>query len=384
MTQNGSTSAQRPAIEPPLAVLLELTHRCPLKCPYCSNPLALDRASEELDTATWKRVIGEAASVGALQAHFSGGEPMARPDLPELVRHARAVGLYTNLITSAVLLDDRRMAELADAGLDHVQISLQGSESRIADRVAGLTGAHEKKLAAAKRVRAAGLALTLNAVMHRQNMHQLEDVIELAVAAGAQRLEVAHVQYYGWALENRAALIPTRDQLMEATRIVEAARTRHGDHLTIDYVIPDYYAARPKACMGGWARRFLNVTPSGKVLPCHAAETMTHLTFERVTERSLAEIWANSPAFEAYRGTDWMPEPCQSCSRAEIDWGGCRCQALALTGDAAATDPACALSPHHAEMVALAEAESGQPTDDFVYRTLSQSAGRRETVTSDA
>jgi pyrroloquinoline quinone biosynthesis protein E len=374
----------RPAVEPPLAVLLELTHRCPLKCPYCSNPVALERAREELDTATWQRVIDEAAELGALQVHFSGGEPMARSDLPALVRHARAAGHYTNLITSAVLLDKRRMSELAEAGLDHVQISLQGADSGIADRVAGLAGAHEKKLAAASLVREAGLALTLNAVMHRQNLHQLDAVIDLAVAAGAQRLEVAHVQYYGWALENRAALMPTRAQLAAATRTVEAARARHKG-LTIDYVVPDYYAARPKACMGGWARRFLNVTPSGKVLPCHAAETMTHLNFERVTERSLAEIWAGSPAFEAYRGTAWMPEPCQGCSRAEIDWGGCRCQALALTGDAAATDPACALSPQHAEMVALAEAESGREVDAFAYRTLSHRAPRRrETVTSDA
>ncbi|MCF3948815.1 pyrroloquinoline quinone biosynthesis protein PqqE [Acidiphilium sp. AL] len=358
-------------LEPPLAMLMELTHRCPLKCPYCSNPLALDRARDELDTATWKRVISEAASLGVLQVHFSGGEPMVRNDLPDLVRHARAEGLYTNLITSAVLLNASRMAVLAEAGLDHVQISFQGAEQKIADHVAGFRDAHAKKLAAVRRVREAGLALTLNAVMHRQNLRQLTEMIGLAVEVGAQRIEIAHVQYYGWALKNRAALIPTRAQLAEATAIVEAARTRLAGKLTIDYVVPDYYASRPKACMGGWARRFFNITPSGKMLPCHAAESLTHLIFERVTERGVADIWASSPAFEAYRGTAWMAPPCQGCARAEIDWGGCRCQALALAGDAAATDPACGLSPHHEAMVALAEAESAAGIEEFAYRMIS-------------
>jgi pyrroloquinoline quinone biosynthesis protein E len=358
-------------LAPPLAMLMELTHRCPLKCPYCSNPLALDRARDELDTASWKRVITEAAGIGILQAHFSGGEPMVRSDLPELVRHARAEGLYTNLITSAVLLNQARMAELAEAGLDHVQISFQGADAAVADHVAGFRDAHVKKLAAARLVREAGLALTLNAVVHRQNLHQLSAMIDLAVAAGAQRIEVAHVQYYGWALKNRAALIPTRAQLDEATRIVTAARASLAGTLTIDYVVPDYYAARPKACMGGWARQFFNITPSGKMLPCHAAETIPGLVFERVTERSVGEIWANSTAFQKYRGTDWMAPPCKGCARAEIDWGGCRCQALALTGDAGATDPACGLSPDHAMMAALAIAESGEAIDDFAYRIIS-------------
>lgn len=356
---------------PPLAMLMELTHRCPLKCPYCSNPLALDRAGSELDTATWQRVITEAAAIGVLQGHFSGGEPMVRRDLPDLIRHARAQGLYTNLITSAVLLDERSMAQLVQAGLDHVQISFQGADAAIADHVAGLRHAHQKKLKAAKLVREAGLALTLNAVVHRQNLHQLPEMIDLAVESGAQRIEVAHVQYYGWALKNRAALIPTRAQLDEATNIVNQARTRLAGSLTIDYVVPDYYASRPKACMGGWARQFFNITPSGKMLPCHAAETLPNLTFERVTERSVGDIWQNSPSFEAYRGTDWMAPPCKGCARAEIDWGGCRCQALALTGDAAATDPACGLSPNHAMMSELAIAESTAATDEFAYRVIS-------------
>ncbi|MDD2861928.1 MAG: pyrroloquinoline quinone biosynthesis protein PqqE, partial [Acidiphilium sp.] len=266
-------------LPPPLAMLMELTHRCPLKCPYCSNPLGLDRARDELDTATWQRVISEAAGIGILQAHFSGGEPMVRQDLPDLIRHARTEGLYTNLITSAVLLDQRRMTALAEAGLDHVQISFQGAEPDMADRIAGLDRAHEKKLAAARLVREAGLALTINAVVHRQNLDQLPAMLDLAIATGAQRIEVAHVQYYGWALKNRAALIPTRTQLDEATRIVEDARRRLAGQLVIDYVVPDYYASRPKACMGGWARQFFNITPSGKMLPCHAAETLD-LPFE--------------------------------------------------------------------------------------------------------
>ncbi|MHB1303296.1 MAG: pyrroloquinoline quinone biosynthesis protein PqqE [Acidiphilium sp.] len=369
IVQTETRAAARPAA--PLAMLMELTHRCPLKCPYCSNPLALDRARDELDTATWKRVISEAAALGALQAHFSGGEPMVRDDLPELVCHARDEGLYTNLITSAVLLNETRMAVLAEAGLDHVQVSFQGAESSVADHVAGFRNAHQKKLAAAKLVREAGLALTVNAVMHRRNLHQLPAMLDLAVEAGAQRIEVAHVQYYGWALKNRAALIPTRAQLDEATRIVEAARARLAGVLTIDYVVPDYYASRPKACMGGWARRFFNITPSGKVLPCHAAETIAHLDFESVKDRPLAEIWNDSPAFNAYRGTEWMTGPCKGCTRAEIDWGGCRCQALALAGDAAATDPACGLSPLHGMMTGLAAAESAAGDDAFAYRLIS-------------
>ncbi len=357
-------------LAPPLAVLLELTHRCPLRCPYCSNPLELERARGELATGQWTRVLDEAAAMGVLQVHFSGGEPTARTDLEALVAHAAGRGLYTNLITSAVLLDRARIAALAAAGLDHVQISFQDSEAAGADRIGGYPGGHAKKLAAAREVKAAGLALTLNAVMHRQNLHHLPEMIELALDLGAGRLEVAHVQYYGWGLANRAALIPTRTQLEAATATVEAARVRHKGRLVIDYVVPDYYARRPKACMGGWARQFLNISPSGKVLPCHAAESIPGLSFENVAQRPLAAIWAQSEAFQRFRGTGWMPEPCRSCARAEIDWGGCRCQAFALAGDAALTDPACALSPHHGAVLALAEAESEAGREAFVYRQI--------------
>ena len=357
-------------LEPPLALLAELTHRCPLQCPYCSNPLALERPGRELDTAAWQRVLDEAAALGVLQVHFSGGEPTARRDLDALIAHAAKRGLYSNLITSGVLIDRARAEAMAAAGLDHVQISIQGYATGSADRVAGYRGAQEKKRAAAAHVRAAGLPLTINAVMHRHNLGELEAVIALAVELGAGRLEVAHVQYYGWGLENRAALMPTRAQLERATEVVTAARERLKGVLTIDYVVPDYYARRPKACMGGWGRRFLNVSPSGRVLPCHAAETIPDMHFESVADRPLAEIWRDSAAFRRFRGTAWMPEPCRSCDRREIDWGGCRCQALALAGDAAATDPACALSPHHAALVAAAERESAAPAPDFVYRRM--------------
>jgi pyrroloquinoline quinone biosynthesis protein E len=358
-----------PEPEPPMALLAELTHRCPLQCPYCSNPLELDRARSELDTATWCRIIDEAAALGALQVHFSGGEPTARRDLEDLVRHAAKAGLYTNLITSAVMLDEARVAALVEVGLDHVQISFQDIDDAEGDRVAGYRGAQRLKRRAAALVRAAGLPLTVNAVVHRQNLARLPAMIELAVELGAGRLEVAHVQYYGWALENRAALLPTRAQLEEATRVVDEARLRLKGRLLIDYVIPDYHAALPKACMGGWGRRFFNVTPSGKVLPCHAAETLPGFAFPSVKEASLAEIWRHSDAFNRFRGTAWMPEPCRSCERREIDWGGCRCQAFALTGDAAATDPVCWRSPDRAALE-MAVRETGAAPPDFVYRRI--------------
>jgi pyrroloquinoline quinone biosynthesis protein E len=361
------TSTSGAEIEPPLALLAELTHRCPLRCPYCSNPRELARASAELDTACWGRVFTEAAELGVLQVHFSGGEPLVRRDLVELVGDAAKAGLYVNLITSGIRLDGDRIARLVDAGLEHVQLSLQDSNSASGDRIAGLAGAQQAKHQVAGVVREAGLPLTVNAVVHRQNLEHLEDIIDLAVTLGADRLEVAHVQYYGWALTNRAALLPSREQLDGATATVEAARARLVGQLIIDYVPPDYHAHRPKACMGGWGRRFLNVTPSGKVLPCHAAETLPGLRFPTVGEASLTDIWYHSAAFARFRGTAWMAEPCRSCERREIDWGGCRCQSFALTGDAARTDPACELSADHLLLAdARREAEGAAP--DFVYR----------------
>ena len=355
------------APDPPLALLAELTHRCPLACPYCSNPLALSRASAELDTPTWKRVLGEAAGLGVLQVHFSGGEPLARRDLVELVAYAAEVGLYSNLITSGIGLEADRLRAFVAAGLEHVQLSIQDADTASGDRIAGLTGAQEAKSRAARLVQEAGLPLTMNAVVHRQNLDRLGETIELAVALGADRLEIAHVQYYGWALRNRGALLPSRDQLDAATATVETARARLQGVIVIDYVLPDYFAHRPKACMGGWGRRFLNISPTGKVLPCHAAETLPGLCFPNVAEANLLEIWYRSPAFERFRGTDWMPEPCRSCDRREIDWGGCRCQAFALTGDGGRTDPACALSPDH-ELLVAARDDAEATTSGLVYR----------------
>jgi PqqA peptide cyclase len=357
-------------LEPPLAVLAELTHRCPLQCPYCSNPVQLHAARDELSTSDWQQAIDQAAALGVLQIHFSGGEPMVRRDLETLVAHARTRGLYSNLITSGVLGDGDRLKALAQSGLDHVQLSFQDTDIQSAERIGNYPGAQAKKLAFARDVRAAGLPLTVNAVVHRQNLDRLEAMIDLALALEAGRLEIAHVQYYGWALKNRAALMPTRVQVEAATRIVEEARQRLARRLIIDYVVPDYFARRPKACMGGWGRRFMNIAPDGRVLPCHAAETIPGMVFDNVKDRSLADIWRSSSAFEKYRGTAWMAEPCQSCERREIDWGGCRCQALAITGEAGRTDPACELSPDHRMFAALAEERPPANAGAFTYRRI--------------
>jgi PqqA peptide cyclase len=342
----------------PLGLLAELTHRCPLGCPYCSNPLALEPRADELDTASWARVFKEAAALGVLQVHLSGGEPAARRDLVELTRAAHDAGLYTNLITSAVGITRETFGKLSDAGLDHVQISIQDNEPGTADHIAGYKGAYARKQALAAEVTRLGIPLTVNAVMHRANIDHVEEMVTLALKFGAKRVEIAHVQYYGWALKNRAQLMPTRDQVDRAVAAVETLRKQHHGRIVIDAVVPDYYARFPKACVGGWGRRSLNVTPSGKVLPCHAAESIPGLTFWNVRAHSLADIWDNSPAFMAFRGTDWMQEPCRSCPKREEDFGGCRCQAFALTGDARAADPVCHLSPHHALVGELAEARA--------------------------
>jgi pyrroloquinoline quinone biosynthesis protein E len=352
----------------PVGLLAELTHRCPLQCPYCSNPLELERAGAELDTAAWRDVLRQAARLGVLQLHLSGGEPTVRRDLEEIIATAAEVGLYTNLITAGVLLTRERLQDLAARGLDHVQLSIQDVDPANADRIAHYDGGHAKKCQVARWGREAGLALTINAPVHRQNLHRLEGIIDFAVEVGAGRLEVAHVQYYGWALKNRAALMPTRAQVMCSSEIVRTARERLKGVLVIDHVVPDYYATWPKPCMGGWGRGIMNITPSGKVLPCHAAETIPGLQFDNVRDKPLVEIWRNGQAFQKFRGTDWMLEPCRSCERREIDWGGCRCQAFALAGDAAAADPACVKSSRHAELAALAEREAGLPPPAFVYR----------------
>jgi len=361
----------------PLGLLAELTHRCPLACPYCSNPLALENRADELNAATWSRVFREAVALGVLHVHLSGGEPASRRDLLEIAGAAHDAGLYTNLITSSVGLDALRLARLKEVGLDHVQLSLQDIDAASADRIADYAGAHARKLRSARLVVELGLALTINVVIHRANINHVTALVELAAALGAGRVEIAHAQYYGWALHNRCALMPTWAQVHQAMLAVEQIRPHYADRLVIDLVVPDYYARRPKACMGGWARRSLNVTPSGRVLPCHAAETIPGLQFWSVREHPLQAIWRDSPAFQAFRGTEWMTEPCRSCALREIDFGGCRCQALAIAGDARAADPACELSPHHPRMLALAEQESSEADIRYSYRGRGQ---RIETV----
>lgn len=354
------------AAHAPLGLLAELTHRCPLGCPYCSNPLALDRRDDEIDAATWARVFREAAALGVLQVHLSGGEPAARRDLPNIVRAARDAGLYSNLITSAVGLTPQTLSALADAGLDHVQVSIQDCDEASADYIAGYKGASTRKRAIAGEVVRLGLPLTINMVVHRANIGRIAPMVELALSLGASRVEIAHVQYYGWAMKNRAALMPSREQVDEALRQVEMLRVRHHSRIVIDAVVPDYYARFPKPCVGGWGRRSLNVTPAGRVLPCHAAEVIPGLEFWNVREHSLADIWRDSPAFSAFRGEGWMQEPCKSCARREQDFGGCRCQAFLITGDARATDPVCHLSPQRALVSQFAEAREDMA---YGYRT---------------
>lgn len=341
----------------PYTLIAELTYRCPLRCAYCSNPVVREGQGEELDTATWCSVIEQAEELGVMQLHLSGGEPLLRGDLEQLARAARTAGLYTNLITSAVPLTRDRLASLAAAGVDAVQISVQGVGEEDAEAIAGGRFL-QQKLEAAGWVRELGLPLTLNVVLHRQNLDQIEGLIALAERLGAHRLELANTQYLGWALENRSALLPTEQQLGRARTLADAARTRLAGKMEILFVLPDYFAGRPRACMGGWGNRYMVVSPDGLVLPCHQATTIPHLRFERVTDGPLRRIWEQSEAMRAYRGDGFMEEPCRTCDQRHVDFGGCRCQAFALLGNAAATDPACDLSPQH-EIVTAARAAAG-------------------------
>src|ERR687884_136389 len=345
----------------PTTLLAELTHRCPLHCPYCSNPLELTRSNAEISTEDWKRVFTEARALGVLQLGLSGGEPLVRRDLEELVAEARALGLYSTLVTSGLGLTAERGARLRDAGIDHIQLSVQDAERGGSERIAG-TRSWDAKLAAAEVIRALGVAFTVNVVLHRANIDHLEAIVEMAAALGADRLELANTQYYGWASVNRAALMPTRAQLDAAERVVDRATARWRGRMQIIYVLPDYYQRYPKPCYGGWGSVYLVVVPSGRVLPCHAAMQITTLTFESVRERALKWIWEESPAFAAFRGDGWMREPCRGCPRKHVDFGGCRCQAFALTGDAANTDPVCTLTPDRA-LVDRALAEAGVEAD---------------------
>jgi len=364
-------------ISNPLALIAELTHRCPLHCVYCSNPLELAAVTSELSSAEWIGIFQQSGKLGMLHAHFTGGEPLARPDLTELVAGARAAGLYTNLITSGIGLTESRLQGLVDAGLDHIQISFQDSREGAANWIAGAK-AHAHKIDLSRLVRRHKIAFTVNLVIHRQNIDHLEEMISFIEKLAPDRMEIAHTQYYGWALKNRAALLPTREQLEKAVETVSAAEKRLAGQIRIDFVVPDYYARFPKACMGGWGRRLMLINPSGKVLPCHAAEVIPGLTFENVRQQTLESIWLNSESFQRFRGEEWMPEPCRSCDRRTEDFGGCRCQALLLAGDATATDPACSLAPaHHIVESALAEANSSatisQPVSASSFVHLQQS-----------
>lgn len=328
-------------------LIAELTYLCPLRCVYCSNPTDLAAHPDRLQTADWLRVFREAAELGALQLNLSGGEPLLRKDLEALVEGAQKLDFYTNLITSGIPLTRERLTRLRDLGLNSVQVSIQDSRASDADRIAGRT-AFEQKLEVCGWVKELGLPLTVNMVLHRQNLGRTAEMIALAESLGADRLELANTQYLAWALSNRSVLLPSEAQLNEAREVARAAKERLKGKLELLFVLPDYYSDRPKACMSGWGQRYLLVSPDGLALPCHLAHTLPGLTFDNVLERSLADIWQNSAAFLAFRGQAWMPEPCQSCERRELDFGGCRCQAFHLTGNAAATDPACALSPQHA------------------------------------
>jgi PqqA peptide cyclase len=343
----------------PFGLLAELTYSCPLACPYCSNPLALGDYTEELTTAEWQRVFAEARDLGVLQLHLSGGEPLVRRDVVELVTSGNELGMYINLVTSAVGLSRRRAEQLKAAGLDHVQISIQADEPALSDRIAG-TPSFARKLEAARLVKELDWPLTVNVVLHRQNIDRLADVLRLAEELAADRVELANTQYYGWAWRNRAALMPSRVQVERALEVTRAARERLAGRMDVIYVLPDYYNRYPKSCMGGWGKRQLTVAPNGDVLPCPAAHELP-LPRANVRAESLEGIWTDSEVFQRFRGTDWMPEPCRSCDRREIDFGGCRCQAFQLTGDAARTDPVCHLSPDHdlvARAVEAANADS--------------------------
>jgi pyrroloquinoline quinone biosynthesis protein E len=371
----------------PYALLAEITYRCPLHCPYCSNPVNLQAGAPatlsatgsqdvpqkngELTTEEWSRVIREAAALGVLQIGFSGGEPLARRDLVQLIRAAREAKLYTNLITSGIGLDDDRLRALRDAGLDSIQLSFQSNESSLADKIAGAR-AHERKLDAAAKIRAAGIPLSLNFVIHKRNIDRLPQMIELAEALGAVRVELANVQFYGWAFRNRAALLPTREQVDRARSIAAAVQKRLAGDIDIFYVLPDYYETRPKPCLNGWGQRYLTVNPFGDVLPCPTASSaIPDLRFENIRSRDLDWIWRDSESFNRFRGTEWMPEPCRSCPQKEIDFGGCRCQAALLTGSAVNTDPVCEFSPNRAVVDGVLQNTNSLSdcSSDWTYRT---------------
>jgi pyrroloquinoline quinone biosynthesis protein E len=335
----------------PYTLIAELTYRCPLRCAYCSNPVRLEKQGPELDASLWARTFAQAEELGVMQVNLTGGEPLVRDDLEAIVAASRACDLYSNLITSGMPTDHQRLRRLRDAGLDSVQLSLQDVNRQAAIAIAGKDALATKERVAGW-ARDLALPLTINVVLHRQNLARLEELIALAERWKADRLELAHVQYLGWALVNRETLLPTAEMIATARTVIAAAQARLRGRMEILAVLPDYFTDRPRACMDGWGRRYLVVSPDGRVLPCHAAHTLPGLVFESVTDRSLADIWGGSESFNQFRGEGWMPEPCRSCDRRAIDFGGCRCQAFHLTNDVTATDPTCALAPRHDVVVA--------------------------------
>jgi pyrroloquinoline quinone biosynthesis protein E len=353
------------AVPTPLALIAELTHRCPLHCVYCSNPLELKHRTDELSTEVWSRVFREAAEAGVLQVDFTGGEPLTRPDVVELVRAARGTGLYVNLITSGLPLDEARLDELIQAGLDHFQLSFQGATEEFANEISG-TKAHAQKLRVLDWLKRRRVAVTLNFVIHRRNIDRIEEMLALGESSSAGRIEFANVQYYGWAFANRDDLLPTRDQVDRSVELLKRAEERLRGKINIEFVVPDYYAKYPKACMGGWGQKLMLITPNGDALPCHAAQIIPGLHFDNLKDRSLREIWENSEAFQKFRGEEWMPEPCKSCDRRARDFGGCRCQAFLLAGNAAATDPVCSLAPLRSRVDAILASVNGPAAESIV------------------
>ena len=334
----------------PLWLLAELTYRCPLQCPYCSNPLDIAQYKDELTTEQWITVLQQARRMGAAQLGFSGGEPLVRPDLEILIAEARRLGYYSNLITSGVGMDEARVAAFKEAGLDHIQISFQASDEDLNNYLGG-SASFEHKYAMARVVKKYEYPMVLNIVIHRQNIDQIEDIIKMTIDLKADYVELASTQYYGWSKLNAAGLLPTREQLARAERIAHEYQDRLKGQMKILYVVPDYYETRPKACMNGWGSVFLTIAPDGSALPCHAARQLPGFTFPNVKTQSIESIWNDSDAFNRFRGDDWMQEPCRSCPEKGKDFGGCRCQAFMLTGDATNADPVCDKSPHHARLV---------------------------------
>ena len=341
-------------INPPLWLLAELTYACPLQCPYCSNPVDMANYKNEIDTEDWIRVMREARKMGATQLGFSGGEPLVRTDLEELIAEARQLGFYTNLITSGVGMDEKRVKAFKNAGLDHIQVSFQASSADLNNFIAG-TDAFEHKLEMARAVKKHGYPMVLCFVLHRQNEPYIREILDLAVSLQADYVELATTQYYGWAFHNKEYLIPTREQLANAEVVAKEYQEELKGKMKIYYVIPDYFEDRPKKCMDGWGHVFLTITPDGSALPCHAARQLPGLEFPNVKDKSIEWIWNDSPDFNKFRGLDWMKEPCRSCPEKEKDLGGCRCQAFMLTGDATNADPVCSKSPHHQELVDTVE-----------------------------